>query len=192
MTIHFKRLRAALVVLVATFGLMACGHLTVGTGDHPDPATERAWKVAVVPFENFTNHQNAGMVGAEITLSELARRNLFKVVLFEEVRRTMEKMEIKESDRIRNSQAESIGKAVGADLVLIGSVAEYGYQYGLREEPSVSMNMRLVRVSDGVVVWTYSAGRVGRGVFSRESVSMVAFSVVRQLINALAVRTGGL
>lgn len=188
MTIQFKGLRAALVVLAATFGLMACGHLSVETGDQPRPPTNIAWKVAVVPFENFTNHQNAGMVGAELTLSELAKRELFKIVPFEQVRRVMEKMEIKESERIRNTQAEDIGKTVGADLVLIGSVAEYGYQYGLREEPSVSMNMRLVRVSDGVVVWTYSAGQVGRGVFSRESVSMVAFAVIEQLVNALAVR----
>jgi hypothetical protein len=102
-------------------------------------------------------------------------------VPFAEVREVTEQLDVPRSDRMKNITAKKIGKAVTADLVMTGSVSEYGYQFGLREKPSVSMNLRLVQVDSGDIVWTHSAGLVNRGV----SVSMVAQSLVKNMINEL-------
>ena len=180
-----KTLRATVAAASVALLLAGCGHLADENGDNGAPPLPRSAKIAVVPFENFTNQQSAGMVAAELTLSELSGRGLFTVVPFDAVRHEMEKADLRETDRIRDAQAGAIGKDLGADAVLIGSVSEYGYQYGLREEPSVTITLRLVRAADGAVIWTHSAAQVGRGMFSRESVSMVALSVIRQLVAAL-------
>lgn len=172
------------VLLVAMLGGCAGGDLYVARGSKATLPAEGAW-VAVVPFENFTNHQNAGIVCAEMTQSELSGQGRFRVLPQGDIRRAMEKADIRDPDRVTTTQAEGIAKAANAEVALIGSVAEYGYQYGLREEPSVTINMRLVRISDGAVLWHASAGQVGRGSFSRESVSIVAMHLVRDMVALL-------
>jgi len=182
---RMKNAKAGLVIAIAMIGLSACANINRETGNYSTETWDDV-TVAVLPFENFTNHHNAGMVAAEITVSELRGRDAFKhITPLQDVRLAFEKEGVKEGDRIRNTKAADIGKALGVDAVLIGSVSEYGYQYGLREEPSVTYNMRLVDTTEGKVLWTFSAGQVGRGVFSRASVSLVAFSVVENMVDAL-------
>ena len=180
-----KTLRATIAAVAVALLLAGCGHLSDANGDRGAPPLPKSAKIAVVPFENFTSQQNAGMVAAGLTLSELSGRGLFNLVPFDAGRRELEKSGLRETDRLGDARVGAIGQDLGADAVLIGSVSEYGYQYGLREEPSVTITLRLVRSSDGAVIWTHSAAQVGRGMFSRESVSMVALSVIRQLVDAL-------
>ncbi|MFN3077586.1 MAG: GNA1162 family protein [Alphaproteobacteria bacterium] len=164
--------------------LAGCADLYQARGSRVVLPSENA-SIAVVPFENLTNHQGAGVVCAEMTQSELAARGRFRMVSQGKVRRIMETMDVKDPDRIKMTQAEAIGEAVHADLVVVGNVSEYGYQYGLREEPSVTLSLRLVRLSDGAVLWHASAGQVGRGTFSRESVSLVAMTLIRKMVSAM-------
>jgi hypothetical protein len=173
-------------IFVAILLLMAsgCGTLHIATGTKAVLPAEKV-RVAILPLENLTKHQNAGVIGAELLVSEVRSRGRFDIVPFGEVLRAMENLEILHADRMKNVTADKIGQAVAADLLIIGSVSEYGYQFGLREEPSVSMNLRLVQMNDGDVLWAHSAGVVGRGVFGRDSVSMSAQSLVKRMIDAL-------
>ena len=161
-----------------------CGTLHIATGTKAVLPAEKV-RVAILPLENLTKHQNAGVIGAELLISEVRSRGRFDIVPFIEVLRAMENLEILHADQMKNVTADKIGNAVDADLLMIGSVSEYGYQFGLREEPSVSMNLRLVQMADGDVLWAHSAGVVGRGVFGRDSVSISAQSLVKKMIDAL-------
>jgi hypothetical protein len=58
------------------------------------------------------------------------------------------------------TQAQTLGKAVGADGVLFGSVSRYiervGTSYGARQPAAVSFTLQLVSVASGKIVWTGS------------------------------------
>ena len=173
-------LRVSSVLVLLLFIACGCGGKHIRTGSKAVLPTGKV-RVAILPLENLTKHHNAGMIGAELLISEAHSRGRFDIVPFAEVREVMEQLDISRADRMKNVTAKKIGEAVAADLVMTGSVSEYGYQFGLREDPSVSMNLRLVKVASDDILWTHSAGLVGRGV----SVSMVAQSLVKEMINAL-------
>jgi hypothetical protein len=168
------------VLVLLLFIACGCGGKHISTGSKAVLPTGKV-RLAILPLENLTQHHNAGMIGAELLITEVNSRGRFDIVPFAEVREVMEQLDISRADRMKNSTAKKIGEAVAANLVMTGSVSEYGYQFGLREEPSVSMNLRLVRIANGDILWTHSAGLVGRGV----SVNMVAQSLVKKMINAL-------
>jgi len=172
------RMSSILVLLLCI--ACGCGEKHIRTGSKAVLPTGKV-RVAILPLENLTKHHNAGMIGAELLISEVHSRGRFDIVPFAEVREVMEQLDISRADRMKNITAKKIGEAVAADLVMTGSVSEYGYQFGLREEPSVSMNLRLVKINNGAILWTHSAGLVDRGV----SVTMVAQSLVKEMIDAL-------
>ena len=173
-------LRMSSVLVLLLFIACGCGGKHTGTGSKAVLPAGKV-RVAILPLENLTKHHNAGMIGAELLISEVHSRGRFAIVPFAEVREVMEQLDIPRADRMTNVTAQKIAQTVNADLVMTGSVSEYGYQFGLREEPSVSMNLRLVQIANGNILWTHSAGLVGRGV----SVSMVAQSLVTKMIDAL-------
>jgi polysaccharide biosynthesis protein PelC len=141
--------------------------------------------VAVLPFENLTNYPNAGQIAADLLSTELYGLGLYQVAEASRVRHQLVTAKIDAEKLTDGTYAQAAGRTLGADAVLIGSVSEYGYQHGLREEPVVGLNARLVRASDGVVLWASSQSEAGRGLFSRESVNNVAQRVVIRMVDSL-------
>lgn len=176
-----------LVLLLPVLLLTACGggHEYLETVARIAPV-DRTLRVAIIPMENLTNHKNAGRIASELVYSATAERNLFILVPPQAVQEAMAALKITTDDRLESRQSQEIGVATRADAVLMGSISEYGYQYGLREEPSVGLNLRLVKVGSAEVLWAASASGVGRGVFSRDSLTLVAQEVVHRLVGGLS------
>ncbi|WP_448204815.1 hypothetical protein [Azospirillum sp. sgz302134] len=141
--------------------------------------------VAVLPFENLTTHQNAGMIASELVSTELYRLNRVRVVEASRVRNRLIAAKVDVEKLTESTYAQEVGRTLGVDAVLIGSVTEYGYQHGLREEPVVGINARLVRAADGAVLWASSQSQVGRGYFARDSVNNLAQRVVVRMLDGL-------
>lgn len=177
---NYSIVRLGIVLMLLSLIASGCAEKYISTGSKAVLPTGKV-RLAILPLENLTTHHNAGMIGAELLITELHSRGRFDVVPFSEVREVMEQQDILHADRMKNVVAKKIGEAVAADLVMTGTVAEYGYQFGLREEPSVSMNLRLARLDNGAILWTHSAGLVRRGV----SVSMAAQSLVKKMVDIL-------
>jgi len=143
-----------------------------------------ALKIAVVPLENLTNREGAGKILAELLYTELAGRG-YQLIPPQEVSAAVALHNF-DMERISADQAVKLGRSLNADAVLLGSVSEYGYQYGLREEPAAAANLRLVRISDESVLWAASGGGVGRGIIGRDSLAMLAQEVAARLVSGLA------
>ncbi|WP_339781703.1 GNA1162 family protein [uncultured Thalassospira sp.] len=147
--------------------------------------------IAVMPFDNLTNSEEAGQVASYLAVSALRATTDLAVQPENNVAQTYDSLANENTATSAvgahtTVSARQLGEILGVQYVLTGSVSEYGYQYGLREEPSVSMNMRLVDISDGAVVWTASSGIVGQGTFSRDSVSIIAQRLVNHMIAAMS------
>jgi TolB-like protein len=180
--------RTGLLALLLGLTLAGCG---LSTGASRDFTSSRAAlpasaRIAVLPLENLTSHPNAGVIASELISTELYRRNLFVQTEPTRARNQLAAAKI-EADRLADtSYGQKVAELLGVDAVLVGSVSEYGYQHGLREEPTVGMTVRLVRAGDGTVLWASSQSEVGMTALARESVNEVAQRVVARMLEALA------
>lgn len=147
-------------------------------------------QVAVLPFENLTAYPNAGQVVAQLLTTELYARGLFRVMEAGELRSRLSARKLNEENMPHTAAAE-LAAALGVDAVLTGSVSEFGYQHGLKEEPIVGINLRLVSVREGDVVWAASHADAGRGLLHRDSLAATAQRVVMDMVDALQVRRSG-
>lgn len=147
--------------------------------------------IAVLPLENLTNHPSAGVIVAQMLVTELYNQNLFTIKDETEIRNWMIQEKIDVNALTETTHAKKIAEQLGVDAVLLGSVNEYGYQHGLHEEPTVGFSVRLLRAEDAHVLWAAGHATVGRGYVGRESVSETAQKVVQRMVDALADAVGG-
>lgn len=179
-----------LAAAVAVLALSGCSR--VGSRDFAPPGSGLAagGSVAVLPFENLTNYPSAGQIAADLVSTELYSQGIYRAVEASRVRNQLIAAKVDVEKLSDSTSAQAVGRTLGVDAVLIGSVSEYGYQHGLREEPVVGLNARLVRSADGAVLWASSQSATGRGYFSRDSVNNVAQRVVTRMLDSLRVSAG--
>jgi TolB-like protein len=187
-----KGVRTCGALLAVGLFLAGCSFGRINSRDFAQPGAvlPAGSTVAVLPFENLTNHPNAGQIAADIVSTELYGVEGLRSMDAARVRSRLSagKPAADATDAPADAaplDAQAAGRTLGVDAVLAGSVSEYGYQHGLREEPVVGLNARLVRSSDGTVLWTSSQSEAGRGYFSRDSVNNVAQRVVTRMIDSL-------
>ncbi|SMF52708.1 TolB amino-terminal domain-containing protein [Azospirillum oryzae] len=192
-----KGVRAGGALLAAGLLLAGCSFGRINSRDFAQPGAvlPAGSTVAVLPFENLTNHPNAGQIAADIVSTELYGVEGLRSMDAARVRSRLSAAKPTgdaSATAVTDTPADTVpldaqaaGRTLGVDAVLTGSVSEYGYQHGLREEPVVGLNARLVRSSDGAVLWTSSQSEAGRGYFSRDSVNNVAQRVVTRMIDSL-------
>lgn len=180
--------RCAAAALVA-LTLAGCSYGRTNSRDFAEPqaavSLPRGSTVAVVPFENLTNHANAGLIASDLVSTELYRLGAFRVVESTQVRNRLTAAKLDAEKPTDGTSAQALAKLLKVDAVLVGSVTEYGYQHGLREEPVVGMAARLVGAKDGTVLWASSQSEAGRGYFSRDSVNNVAQRVAERMLDGL-------
>ncbi len=189
-----KGVRAGGAMLAVGLMLAGCSFGRINSRDFAQPGAvlPAGSTVAVLPFENLTNHPNAGQIAADIVSTELYGVEGIRSMDASRVRSRLSAAkpagDATATDTPADAappDAQAAGRTLGVDAVLAGSVSEYGYQHGLREEPVVGLNARLVRSSDGAVLWTSSQSEAGRGYFSRDSVNNVAQRVAARMIDSL-------
>jgi polysaccharide biosynthesis protein PelC len=178
-----RRLLLGVGSALIAVALSGCGVQTgvkslfgMGNADFASPEARSAQgaSIAVLPFENLTTHQNAGTILADLMTTELYRLGALKVMESSRTRSLLAGAFGDADGRGETAYAQEVGKKLGVQTVMMGSVSEYGYQYGLREEPVVGVNIRVVRVADGAVIWATSESDIGSSFWSRESVNEVA------------------
>jgi len=159
---YWLPMRAALVGTVGLVALAGCSLL-----QRNPPIDERINLIAVMPIEReepvdaSTGEQRPRLksgaqrvVTAQI-YSVLASSSTWRFVPDLTVMQALPKID---STGGLQSRARALGKAVGADGVLFGTVSRYkdreGGEYGAREPASVAFTLSLLSVSTGKVLWT--------------------------------------
>ncbi|MBF0161484.1 MAG: hypothetical protein HQL88_04270 [Magnetococcales bacterium] len=146
-------------------------------------------KIAVLPFLNWTDHPNADEITARLTVTELHHHTLFKSIdLVSQVEESKMAAAGSKGQQPNRADLQEMGKRLGVDAVLTGAVSEFAYQHGLREEPAVGLSLRLVRVTDGELLWTSSHSEIGAGWFRRDSLNLTAQRVIARMVGELVRR----
>ncbi|MBF0623406.1 MAG: hypothetical protein HQL82_01220 [Magnetococcales bacterium] len=168
--------------------LVAAGCSLIGENSnfvHRELSTGFDLHVAVLPFENLSNNPTAGVAVSQLMATELYARKAFRIMEESEMRRrlTMRKVDM---DRLADAAvARQVAIQLGVDAVLIGSVSEFAYQHGLREEPAVGVNVQLIRARDGLVMWRASQSLMGSNFWRRQSLIQTTQQAVNRLVDGL-------
>jgi TolB-like protein len=151
-------------------------------------APARGMSLAVLPFENLSAHPHAGQILAQLVATELYNRRLFAQIEESEVRRRLAEERLDGKELGRDTVAREVADALGVDGVLVGSVQDFGYRYGLKPDPVVAVTLRLVG-RDGTVRWGGSFSEVGASSGAGDTVTATAQRLAAALADRLAART---
>jgi curli biogenesis system outer membrane secretion channel CsgG len=147
-------------------------------------------RVAVLEFKNKADNQWWYHGGAEaaqdVFVTELVKSGKFRVVEREQLEALMQEKNLTLSGDLDPATAVRVGKILGVNYLLTGSVTEYGvtdtgaHAPGVRRLPGFSagkrnfvaaMNARLIDTSTGEIVWADE----GRGEESSVKVNVGGF-----------------
>lgn len=90
--------------------------------------SEALRKVTVMDFVNKTNYGRRQLerVTSDILANELVKSEKFQVIEREKLHRALEELSLSQSGAIEESQALEAGKLVGAEIIITGSVSQFG------------------------------------------------------------------
>ncbi|MBF0294611.1 MAG: hypothetical protein HQL96_05435 [Magnetococcales bacterium] len=178
--------------LCLTWILAGCAGRATPFSDYRDPEwqPQREMRVAVLPLENLTTAPNAGVVVAQLLGTELYARGLFRQSGEEDARVLLSGNPVEKDRRTKGAEStRELAEKLGVEALLSGSVSEFAYQHGLREEPVVGMRLTLTRAKDGRVLWQAGHALRGGGVLQRSTLISTAQQAIRDLVGSLDAAT---
>lgn len=138
-------------------------------------------KIAVLPFANNTETPLAGDRAMSITAAELQSFGIQNVIVYQP--RAQGKILFPGMNKVESQQALlAWARKKHARFVMTGSVNEWSYKVGLDGEPVVGINMQLIDLASGRIVWTAVASKSGG---SRIAVSTIAQIVIDSMLKNL-------
>ena len=148
-------------------------------------------RIAVLPFENFTSDEYADEKIRRIVITDLLSRDR-DVIEPGEVTRILKELKIKSISSIKTDEIQTIGKTLGVEAVMMGSVEAYGMSRGISVTyPEVTINLRLIELSSGNIIWSIRHTAGGADFWTRHfgtevmSLSEAAGKVVKEAIDTL-------
>ncbi|SMC20097.1 Putative lipoprotein [Desulfacinum hydrothermale DSM 13146] len=147
----------------------------------------RTRSVAVLPLVNLTAYPYAGRIVSEILSTELYHVAHFALMDRSHMMEALQGEDQDVGEVVDRKSAQSLGRLLGVDTVVYGSVTEYRYKRGLDEDPVVGINVRLLDVATGRVLWADSRTRTG-GCFwlCEDSLNRVAQQLCHEMVQDMA------
>ena len=201
---RFSSLAVVAALLVAAAALPA---LAADTSTKP--------RIAVLEFKSKAENQwwyhNGSAAAQDVFVTELVKSGKFRVVEREQLQALMQEKNLTLSGDLDPSTAVRVGKLLGVNYLLTGSVTEYGatdvgaHAPGVRRLPGFSagkrnfvaaMNARLIDTSTGEILWADEArgeessvkvnvGGFGGGVDDDRMFDKVMKPVIQQLVASI-------
>jgi curli biogenesis system outer membrane secretion channel CsgG len=193
----------ALVALILPAGMSAQAttpSAAPAASSGPPPATGRKKRVAVFDFDYATVHAGvSGIFGQDVDIGkgmcdllvvDLVKDGTYSVIERKALDKIMAEQNFSNSDRANPTSAAKLGKLLGVDAIIVGSITEFGNEtkntgaggggggfggFGLggfkhsNSKANVAMTARLVDVDTGEILGVAE----GKGQSARSSTSML-------------------
>ena len=151
--------RTRLLAAPVIFFLSACA-ANVIVRRPPDPA--KPMRVAVLPFKPHPGFPASGELAYEAFSTNLLQLKGYSVIDRGALDQLIKEQKLTQTGVIDQEKAVEIGKLLGAEGVVLGTVTEYiPRNYLLFPPAKVSLNARLINTRTGEVEWTASHTRGG-------------------------------
>lgn len=185
-------MRVFMVSLLACLPLLAGGcssrpkHFV-----RPDLGIGTIKKIAVLPVENYTSDTYAADKIRKAIIAEVLSRGI-DVVEPGEVTKVLADAKVKSLGSIAVKDLQTMGKTLGVEAFIMGSVETYGVSTGISASyPEVSIHLMLLEAASGNVVWSTWHTSGGAGFWTRHfgvegrTLSETGRRVVREAIDTL-------
>lgn len=135
---------------------------------HPKYDFSLIQKIAVLPLENLTQDQQAGERVRKIVVSEILAAGVLDVVEPAQVNQALSQQQIQSISGISAKQIAELGKSLGVQAFVIGSVDNYErVNVGGGTFAEVAITLRALDAATGTVIWSTSKSAGGAGFFGR-------------------------
>lgn len=178
------RIRSVLIQFVVVVFLAGCSYqqsFVKGEEIHA-----RARWVAVLPLVNLSSYPHAGRIVGELLTTEMYALTRFQIMERTEM---LEKLKGADEDldqALERAVALKVGRSLGVDTIIYGSVTEFSYKRGLSEEPVVGITVRMLDVKEDRILWAGSqAGTGGCFWFCEDSLSRLAQKVCHEMVTRM-------
>ncbi len=153
----------------------------------PQGIASDARLVAVLPLVNLTTTPNAGRIVSDLLSTELYASTRFKLMesteMLKRVKGDSDDLEFVMEDVV----AQKIGSKLGVDTVVYGSVSEYQYKRGVNQSPTVGINLKMIDVPSGKVLWASSSSNSGGCFFGcTDSLNSVAQDTLAEMVQTMS------
>ncbi len=196
-----NKLWAAALVCTGLFA-GGCGNRFMREWVRSSAALEPVQCVAVFPLDNLTSYPNAGLIMSDFIATDLYSTGLFRVMERNEVVQQAAAVNLPLPSRMNAEFARTLGEKLNVDGVIYGSVSEYWYpnttgtdfsEHLLQgDEPTVGVNIRMLDVTSGEIVWSNSMSRSSFAMITsqRDPLSRVAQLAVREMFKPMEEKLG--
>jgi len=118
--------------------------------------------IAVLPFSNLSGNRNGGEAVREVFMTMMQATGAAYVLPPGEIGRGVSRLSLKAPESPTADEVVQFAKIVGADVVVTGTVLEYGeLRSGGSAANVVSIGLRMLEAQTGKVVWSASASEGG-------------------------------
>jgi curli biogenesis system outer membrane secretion channel CsgG len=142
--------------------------------------------VAVLPLVNLTSYPHAGRIVGDLLTTELYASTRFRIMERTSLLEALKGASTDLDEVLDNTVALKIGRDLGVDTVVFGSVTEYRYKRGLDEDPVVGINIRMLDVKSREIIWAGSSSDTGGCFwFCEDSLNRLAQKVCRDMVGMM-------
>lgn len=163
MNVDTRRVLAVVVgcALAAAAGCAAHRDAAVTYHD-PNMDFSLIQNVAVLPFENLSNAERAGDAVRDVFMTMLQATGTIYVLPPGEVGRGISRASLDDPRKPSAEQIVQLGSILGADVVITGTVREYGeLRSGGSAAGVVSLSVQMHEAQTGRMVWSASSSEGG-------------------------------
>ncbi|HAU38217.1 MAG TPA: hypothetical protein DCX07_10955 [Phycisphaerales bacterium] len=153
-------------------GTIAAAILLAGCEPQPEVVVgkqelQKIRSVAVLPFEDAPGEygQRSGMAVCGLVTNELTNSGKFRIVERSRLKSIVDEQNLQATDLIDAQTAAKVGKVLGVDAVVIGSVNQYEMDKTtvyvhvvpiVSKEYKVGATLRMINVETGQIVYAHS------------------------------------
>jgi TolB-like protein len=148
-------------------------------------------RIAVLPMENFTSDEYAGEKVRRLVITELLLRGI-DVIEPGEVTKVFREANIRSLGSIKIKDIQNMGKELGVEAVMIGSVEAFGISRGISVTyPEVTINLLLLEASSGSIIWSIRHTEGGASFWTRHfgaegiTLSEAARKAIKEAVDTL-------
>lgn len=148
-------------------------------------------KVAVLPFYNISGYRDAGKIIANVFVTEMFKSGRFRVEESGNIVQFMIQERIDTIGEIEVERLTILGKRMGVDAVMTGTVEEFAEGGSAYSTPIVSITARMIDSNTGKLIWSGQNKRKGEDYIivldlgEVKSVTTLAQKVVKEMIDTI-------
>jgi TolB-like protein len=148
-----------------------------GSADNGKTNTRRRGqkiKIGIIEFQSLNEEAKKDILGkvfSEVLTTSFVNSDAFKIIEREHIEKVVKELQLTQSGIVDPSSAKQIGKMVGADAILTGSVIKFGND--------MRVDARIIEVESGIILTAEKA----MGKSDLKSIGTMADVMVQNLVN---------